>query len=102
MMTLLFVLVLCQPYLQCLHCNAKTAVGLLSQLPAEVDVQSIVKAFVLGTAKTDKSGSMGQCDMRIHDAVSCLQVLQNLMLAWTAMADELLLEAATSMKVIVN
>eukprot|EP00878_Enallax_costatus_P017184 GHUV01018041.1.p1 GENE.GHUV01018041.1~~GHUV01018041.1.p1 ORF type:complete len:200 (+),score=28.89 GHUV01018041.1:172-771(+) len=47
----LFFIVLYRPYIKQLHRDSKAVVGMLSQLPAEVDVEGHVKAIILGVSK---------------------------------------------------
>lgn len=54
-----FVVMLYRPYLKSLRRDTKAIVNMLSQLPAEVDVEGNVKSIVLGVTKTtDGSKSM--------------------------------------------
>lgn len=46
-----FVLLLYRPFIRLLHRDTKAVVCMLSQLPAEVDVEAHVRAIVLGVAK---------------------------------------------------
>jgi hypothetical protein len=54
----LFVLMLYRPYIKALRRDTKAVINMLSQLPAEVDVEGQVKTIVLGITKTDGSKSM--------------------------------------------
>ena len=55
----MFVVLLYRPYSRQLHHDSKAVAGLLSQLPAEVDVEGHVKTVVLGINSTSaKQGSM--------------------------------------------
>lgn len=47
----LFVWKVFRPYVVHLHLQSKAAAGMLSQLPAEVDIEGPVRTFVLGWAK---------------------------------------------------
>lgn len=47
----LFLVLLYRPYTKLLHQDSKAVAGMLSQLPAEVDVEGHVKAIVLGAGK---------------------------------------------------
>lgn len=53
----LFVLLMYRPYIKALRRDTKAVVNMLSQLPAEVDVEGQVKAIVLGITKTEGQGS---------------------------------------------
>lgn len=53
-----FVIMLYRPYIKSLRRDTKAVVNMLSQLPAEVDVEGSVKTIVLGITKTDGSKSM--------------------------------------------
>eukprot|EP00775_Hariotina_reticulata_P007054 gene7054-7268_t len=50
----LFVGLLYRPYAKRLHRDAKVVAGMLSQLPAEVDVESLVKTIVLHISKVNQ------------------------------------------------
>ena len=54
----LFVLVLYRPCIKVLRRDTKAVVNMLSQLPAEVDVEGHVKTIVLGIVKTEGGRSM--------------------------------------------
>jgi hypothetical protein len=54
----LFVMALYRPYARRLHRDSKVVAGLLSQLPAEVDVEGHVKTVVLGIVRTNGAASM--------------------------------------------
>jgi hypothetical protein len=54
----LFVVVLYRPYIRSLRRDTKACCNMLSQLPAEVDVEGHVKSIVLGITKTDGGKSM--------------------------------------------
>jgi hypothetical protein len=54
----MFVLALYRPYIKALRRDTKAVVNMLSQLPAEVDVEGQVKSIVLGITKTDGGKSM--------------------------------------------
>jgi hypothetical protein len=54
----LFVVALYRPYIRALRRDTKAVVNMLSQLPAEVDVEGQVKTIVLGITKTDGGKSM--------------------------------------------
>lgn len=54
----LFLMVLYRPYIKALHRDTKAIVSMLSQLPAEVDVEGQVKTIVLGIVKPDGSKSV--------------------------------------------
>ena len=49
----LFVLVLYRPYIVALRRDMKAVVNMLSQLPAEVDIEGQFKSIVLGITKTE-------------------------------------------------
>lgn len=51
-------MLLYRPYIKALRRDTKAVVGMLSQLPAEVDVEGHVKSIVLGIVKSDGSKSM--------------------------------------------
>jgi hypothetical protein len=54
----LFVMALYWPYARRLHRDSRAVAGLLSQLPAEVDVESHVKTVVLGMTRTNGAASL--------------------------------------------
>jgi hypothetical protein len=54
----LFVFLLYRPYIKALRRDTKAVLNMLSQLPAEVDVEGQVKTIVLGITKTDGGKSM--------------------------------------------
>lgn len=54
---LLFFIVLYRPYIKKLHRDSKAVVGMLSQLPAEVDVEGHVKSIILGVTKQAEVGA---------------------------------------------
>jgi hypothetical protein len=54
----LFVMALYRPYARRLRRDSKVVAGLLSQLPAEVDVEGHVKTVVLGIVRTNGAASM--------------------------------------------
>jgi hypothetical protein len=62
---LLFVTKVFRPYVARLHAEAKAMAGMMSQLPAEIDIESHVKLHVLGIRRDDgraaslRMGSMG-------------------------------------------
>jgi hypothetical protein len=67
----LFVIMLYCPYIKALRRDTKAVINMLSQLPAEVDVEGQVKTIVLGITKTDGSKSMegltaGPPNMQLH------------------------------------
>jgi hypothetical protein len=53
---LAFVMLLLRPYTARLHAESKAIAGMLSQLPAEVDVEGHVKAIVLNLPRRDGAG----------------------------------------------
>ena len=55
---LAFVMLLLRPYTARLHAESKAIAGMLSQLPAEVDVEGHVKAIVLNLPRRDGGVSM--------------------------------------------
>jgi hypothetical protein len=55
---ILFILMLYRPYIKVLRRDTKAVVNMLSQLPAEVDVEGHVKTIVLGIVKTEGGMSM--------------------------------------------
>jgi hypothetical protein len=63
---LLFVTKVFRPYVARLHAESKAMAGMMSQLPAEVDIESHVKLHVLGIRRDDgraaslRMGSMGE------------------------------------------
>lgn len=54
----LFVLFLYRPYIRLLHRDSKVVAGMLSHLPAEVDVEGQVKGVVLGMVKGEGGRSV--------------------------------------------
>ncbi len=52
---LAFVLLLYRPYTQHLRTESKKIAGMLSQLPAEVDVEGHVRTIILGIKRDDAS-----------------------------------------------
>uniref|UniRef100_A0A383VUJ6 PAS domain-containing protein n=1 Tax=Tetradesmus obliquus TaxID=3088 RepID=A0A383VUJ6_TETOB len=54
----LFVMALYRPYARRLHRDSKAVAGLLSQLPAEVDVEGHVKTVVLGMTRSNGAASL--------------------------------------------
>jgi hypothetical protein len=54
----LFVMALYRPYARRLHRDSKAVAGLLSQLPAEVDVEGHVKTVVLGIVRSSGAASL--------------------------------------------
>jgi hypothetical protein len=54
----LFVFLLYRPYIKALRRDTKAVLNMLSQLPAEVDVEGQVKSIVLGIVKPDCGRSM--------------------------------------------
>lgn len=52
-LVLLFVWKMFRPYVQKLHAESKTMAGMMSQLPAEVDIEGHVKTHVLGLRRDD-------------------------------------------------
>jgi hypothetical protein len=54
----MFVLALYRPYMKQLRRDTRAVCNMLSQLPAEVDVEGQVKTIVLGITKTDGGKSM--------------------------------------------
>ena len=54
----MFFILLYRPYIKVLRRDTKAVVNMLSQLPAEVDVEGHVKTIVLGIVKTEGARSM--------------------------------------------
>jgi hypothetical protein len=54
----MFFILLYRPYIKVLRRDTKAVVNMLSQLPAEVDVEGHVKTIVLGIVKTEGGRSM--------------------------------------------
>lgn len=61
---LMFVVLLYRPYIKLLHRDGKAVAGMLSQLPAEVDVEGHVKAVILGSNKAPAT-AVGQATVGI-------------------------------------
>ena len=62
MTIVLFFIFMYRPYIKLLHQDTRALAGMLSQLPAEVDVEGHVKAVVLGSTKPP-AAAMGQATM---------------------------------------
>jgi len=59
-----------RPYIRKLHADSKAIAGLLSLLPPEVDVESIVKIQILGMRKDGGGGSMRMGMQSMADSAS--------------------------------
>jgi hypothetical protein len=56
----------CRPYVRKLHAESKALAGMMSLLPAEVDIESHVKTIVLGLSKDRNSNSMRSASMQME------------------------------------
>lgn len=54
----------CRPYVRRLHAESKALAGMMSLLPAEVDIESHIKIIVLGFSKDRVGGSMRSVSMQ--------------------------------------